>query len=230
VTTLGELAVSIAHEVNQPLMAIVTNAGTCLRWLDEAQFDLAQARQAAERVIRDGHRAGDIIASIRALARKAPTRVEPMDVRSAIRDVLLVLNGELRRRAVDARVDGDQREPLIILGDRTQLQQVLLNLIMNGVEAMGENGPVPRRLTVRSSAQGNGYARVCVEDTGSGLEPEHADRIFEAFYSTKPAGMGMGLSICRSIIEAHGGTIEVSASRRARGSAFSFTVPMDGRP
>jgi hypothetical protein len=229
VTTLGELAVSIAHEVNQPLMAIVTSAGTCLRWLDETQFDLAQARQAAERVIRDGHRAGEIIASIRALVRKAPTRVEAMDIRSAIRDVLLVLNGELRRRAVDARVEGDQREPLIILGDRTQLQQVLLNLIMNGVEAMGENGASPMRLTVRSTAQSDGFARISVEDTGSGLDEENVDRVFEAFYSTKPSGMGMGLSICRSIIEAHGGFIEVSSTHDARGSAFSFTVPLAGR-
>jgi PAS domain S-box-containing protein len=229
VTTLGELAVSIAHEVNQPLMAIVTSAGTCLRWLDETQFDLAQARQAAERVIRDGHRAGEIIASIRALARKAPTRVEAMDIRSAIRDVLLVLNGELRRRVVDARVEGDHREPLIILGDRTQLQQVLLNLIMNGVEAMSENGASPRRLTVRSIAQSDGFARIRVEDTGSGLNEENMDRVFEAFYSTKPSGMGMGLSICRSIIEAHGGSIEVSSTYDARGSAFSFTVPLAGR-
>jgi PAS domain S-box-containing protein len=230
VTTLGELAVSIAHEVNQPLMAIVTSAGTCLRWLDETQFDLAQARQAAERVIRDGHRAGEIIASIRALARKAPTCAEAMDMRSAIRDVLLVLNGELRRRTVDARVEGDHREPLIILGDRTQLQQVLLNLIMNGVEAMSENGASPRRLTVRSTAQSDGFARICVEDTGSGLGTENVDRIFEAFYSTKPSGMGMGLSICRSIIEAHGGSIEVSAPQDGPGSAFSFTVPLAGRP
>jgi hypothetical protein len=226
VTTLGELAVSIAHEVNQPLMAIVTSAGTCLRWLDETQFDLAQARQAAERVIRDGHRAGEIIASIRALARKAPTRVEAMDIRSAIRDVLLVLNGELRRRAVDARIEGDHQEPLIILGDRTQLQQVLLNLIMNGVEAMSENGASPRRLTVRSTAQCDGFARIRVEDTGSGLDEENVDRVFEAFYSTKPSGMGMGLSICRSIIEAHGGSIEVSSTYDAQGSAFSFTVPL----
>lgn len=223
-TTLGELAVSIAHEVNQPLMAIVTNAGTCLRWLDETQFDPVQARQAAERVIRDGHRAGEIIASIRALARKAPVRMEPMDVQEAIRDVLLVLNGEFRRRGVTASFDA-ARKPLIVLGDRTQLQQVVLNLVMNGVEAMAETDGARRRLTICTAADGDGFARISVTDTGLGLKAELVDQIFEAFFSTKPDGIGMGLSICRSIIEAHGGSI--SASNNApRGSAFSFTVPM----
>ncbi|WP_457332502.1 PAS domain-containing sensor histidine kinase [Rhizobacter sp. P5_C2] len=228
VTTLGELAVSIAHEVNQPLMAIVTNAGTCLRWLDEKQFDAVRARQAAERVVRDGHRAGEIVASIRALARKEPTRMTPTDLHEAIREVLLVLNGEFRRRGIDASFQAGPEAP-IVLGDRTQLQQVLLNLVMNSVEAMTEPDAVGVRmggqLTIRSAAGPDRFARVSVQDTGTGLEQDHMDRIFEAFFSTKAGGIGMGLSICRSIVEAHGGSISAS-NHSPRGSTFSFTVPL----
>jgi C4-dicarboxylate-specific signal transduction histidine kinase len=220
---LGELAVSIAHEVNQPLMAIVTNAGTCLRWLDDAQFDADQARHAAERIVHDGHRAGEIIAGIRALARKSPPRMEPMELKEAIRDVLLLLQSEFRRRGVDAGLEAT-RDPLIVLGDRTQLQQVILNLVMNGVEAMAETEGGPRRLTIRCDADGH-FGRVTILDTGAGLGRDSIDRVFEAFFSTKPGGLGMGLSICRSIVEAHRGSI--SASNNApRGSVFSFTVPM----
>jgi PAS domain S-box-containing protein len=221
-TTLGELAVSIAHEVNQPLMAIVTSAGTCLRWLDEAQFDPEQARIAARRVIRDGHRAGEIIANIRALARKSPIRMEVMDVQDAIRDVLTVLNGEFRRRKVEVIFDRGQ-DSLLVLGDRTQLQQVILNLVMNGVEAMTETGP--RVVSIETEQEADSFARVSVRDTGSGLDDSVKNQIFDAFFSTKADGIGMGLSICRSIIEAHGGLM--SAMRNdSGGSTFSFTVPM----
>jgi len=223
-TTLGELAVSIAHEVNQPLMAIVTNAGTCLRWLDETQFDPTRARQAAERVIRDGHRAGEIVAGIRALARKAPTRMEPMDMQDAIREVLLVLDGEFRGRGLLASFELSP-DRLIVLGDRTQLQQVLLNLMMNSVEAMGEADAGGGRLTIKSIAGEEGYARISVLDTGPGLEDESLDRIFEAFFSTKTGGIGMGLPICRSIVEAHGGMIS-AANSSPRGCHFFFTVPL----
>lgn len=210
-------------------MAVVTNAATCLRWLDDAQFDLAQARQAAERVVREGHRAGDIIASIRAMVRKAPASMEAMNIRAAIRDVLLMLNGELRRRAIDVHVDDGSREPLIIQGDCTQLQQVLLNLIMNGVEAMSDNESAPKRLTICSRPRDDGFAEVSIQDTGSGLNQADLGRIFEAFFSTKRGGMGIGLSICRSIIEAHRGTIAVAPSITPPGSTFSFTVPMEKR-
>jgi PAS domain S-box-containing protein len=224
VTTLGELAVSIAHEINQPLMAIVTNAGTCLRWLDMAHFDSDLARQAAQRIVEDGHRAGDIITSIRALAHKSPVRMEPMNLQQAIREVLLVLNGELRRRGVDARSELVP-ESLMVLGDRTQLQQVLLNLVMNGVEAMTEAQAGRRHLTIRSAAAGDGFARVAVLDSGPGLQAAHFEKIFDAFFSTKQGGLGMGLSICRSIIEAHGGSITAS-NNAPSGSIFSFTVPL----
>lgn len=221
-TTLGELALSIAHEVNQPLMAIVTNAGTCLRWLDEKQFDAGRARQAAERVVREGHRAGEIVAGIRALARKEPTRMAPMDLHGAIREVLLVLSGEFRRRKLDATYDPGPNMPAV-LGDRTQLQQVVLNLVMNSLEAMDpESGG---GLTIRSAVSDDRFAQVSVLDTGPGLNGHESDRIFEAFFSTKAGGMGMGLSICRSIVEAHGGSI-AGSNRLTRGSVFSFTVPL----
>jgi PAS domain S-box-containing protein len=223
-TTLGELAVSIAHEVNQPLMAIVTNAGTCLRWLDEKQFDADRARLAAERVVRDGHRAGEIVAGIRALARKAPSRLAPMDLHEAIRDVLLMLNGEFLRWNFDTSLEAGP-EPLLVLGDRTQLQQVLLNLMVNSIEAMTEDHGAGGRLTVRTTVGDDGFARVSVLDTGPGLDRENMERIFEAFFSTKSGGIGMGLSICRSIIESHGGSI-TATHHAPRGSIFTFTVPL----
>jgi PAS domain S-box-containing protein len=223
-TTTGELAVSIAHEVNQPLMAIVTNAGTCLRWLDETQFDPKRARQAAERVVRDGHRAGEIVASIRALASKAPTRMAPMDLHEAIADVLLMLNAEFRRWNLQASFSAAP-EPIIVIGDRTQLQQVLQNLIMNSLEAMAEIEGVGRQLSVRAAAGQDGFARVSVLDTGPGLDGDYLDRIFEAFFSTKTGGVGIGLSICRSIVEAHGGSI-CGKNNSPRGSIFTFTVPV----
>jgi PAS domain S-box-containing protein len=223
-TTMGELAVSIAHEVSQPLMAIVTNAGTCLRWLEKENFDVDLARQAARRIIEDGHRAGDIITSIRALARKAPVKMQAMDLRQAIRDVLLVLQGELRRCKVIARPPS-QTDPLTVRADATQLQQVLLNLIMNAVEAMSQAGSDERRLAIHCTLLGNGFARVDVVDTGPGLDKDHAGQMFDAFFSTKQDGLGMGLSICRSIVEAHGGKIWAE-NNRLTGSTFSFTVPM----
>lgn len=224
ITTLGELAVSIAHEVNQPLMAIVTNASTCLRWLGEAQFDAVRARQAAERVVRDGHRAGDIVAGIRALARKEPARMAPMNLHDAIREILVVLGGEIRRRGLDASFR--PRSPgQMVLGDRTQLQQVLLNLIMNSVEAMAEQAE--GHLTITSIAKSDGFAHVSVADTGKGLQEEDRARMFDAFFSTKSGGIGMGLSICRSIVAAHGGSI-AAASNSPRGCAVTFTVPLAG--
>jgi PAS domain S-box-containing protein len=223
-TTMGELTVSIAHEVNQPLMAIVTNAGTCLRWLDEGQLDIEQARKAAERVVRDGHRAGDILSSIRALARKTPPRMTPMDMTDAIDEVRELLKGEFQRRGVESQIELP-KAPLFVSGDRTQLQQVILNLLMNGVEAMAENTPENRRLAIQVLAGGDGFAQVRVADVGVGLDAGVADRVFDAFFSTKPGGIGMGLSICRSIVEAHGGRIW-AANNEPRGSVFCFTVPL----
>ncbi|KRA74027.1 hypothetical protein ASD89_11335 [Caulobacter sp. Root656] len=221
-TTMGELAVSIAHEVNQPLMAVVTNAGACLRWLNGDPPDLAMARQAAERIVRDGHRAGDIITSLRNLARKSAPRLDRVCLDQVIPVVLDLLQGEFRRHGVVAKAElGDFS--ITIRGDSTQLQQVVLNLIMNAVEAMASAAASTRRLTVSAEIR-DGDALVTVADTGPGLGTEDPDRLFEAFFSTKTEGIGMGLSICRSIIEAHGGSIW--ASNGARGGVFSFTLPL----
>ncbi|MDR6624422.1 PAS domain S-box protein [Caulobacter segnis] len=222
-TTIGELAVSIAHEVNQPLMAVVTNAGACLRWLDGAQTDIAMARQAVERIVRDGHRAGDIITSLRNLARKSAPRMDPVSLEDVVQPVLDLLQGEFKRRDVVAKAELDEGST-VILGDTTQLQQVLLNLIMNGVEAMAGTTDVARRLTVSARTR-DGQALVSVTDTGPGVGADDPDRLFEAFFSTKAEGIGMGLAICRSIIEAHGGRIW-AANNATRGGVFSFTLPL----
>lgn len=226
IMTMGELAVSIAHEVNQPLMAIVTNAGTCLRWLDDTQLNLTLAREAAERVVRDGHRAGDIVASIRSLARKSAPRMEPVNLNSMVQEVLDLLKGELLRRAVSCKTEF-ATSPTAVIADGTQLQQVVLNLIMNAADAMSQLESRRRRLVIRTMFTGK-EALVAVADTGTGIDCERRDRMFEAFFSTKPQGIGMGLSICRSIIESHGGRIWAS-DNHPHGSVFSFALPMSDR-
>lgn len=227
VMTMGELAVSIAHEINQPLMAIVTNAGTCLRWLDTAQLDIDMARKAAERIVRDGHRAGDIVASIRALAQKSIPRMEPIDLEAVIDGVVDLLRGEMQRRRIAFETDF-ARSGTTVLGDPTQLQQVVLNLVMNGAEAISQVDEASRRIVVRADVIGKS-AQVCVLDTGTGLSGETRDNMFEAFYSTKPKGIGMGLAICRSIVEAHGGRIWAT-DNAPQGSVFTFTLPMATGP
>jgi signal transduction histidine kinase len=223
-TTMGELAASIAHEVNQPLMAIVTNADTCLAWLARSEPDLDEARRAAERIVKNGHRAGDIIKTIRALARKSEPEMTRVDLNEAIEEVLVLMRGELRRHGVSLESDLPANlEP--VLGDRVQLQQVVLNLVLNGVEAMSVIAEPPLVLRVNSQSDGSGAVLVEVEDTGTGLDVANQDRIFEPFFTTKRGGMGMGLSICRSIIEAHGGRLWASANPE-RGSVFRFTVPV----
>ena len=222
--TMGELAVSIAHEVNQPLMAVVTNAATCLRWLEEGQQDVHQARLAAERVVRDGHRAGEIVASIRALARKSPPLIERMDLAKAVREVLELIRGELSRAGIEPSFDNADGGPEV-LGDRTQLQQVALNLIVNGSEAMNDTPRSERRLHIHVSTGDDGFAEISVADSGPGLDVGSIDRLFDAFYTTKPNGIGMGLSICRSIVEGHGGRIWATPNF-PRGSVFRFTVPL----
>ena len=222
-TTMGELAASIAHEVNQPLMAIVTNADTCVRWLAKDPPDLDEARKAADRIVSAGHRAGDIIRTIRTMARKSTIDTTRFDINSAIVDVLALTSGELRRHDVLLETElSAELEP--ITGDRGQMEQVILNLTINAIEAMATDDHPPRVLRIISQMAREDDVLIAVADTGTGLDPATGDGIFDAFFTTKPDGMGMGLSICRSIIEAHGGRLWVSPNS-PRGSIFQFTVP-----
>ena len=222
-TTMGGFAASIAHEVNQPLMAVVTNADTCLRWLAQDLPDLDEARQAAERTVNAGHRAADIIRTIRALARKSTPEMTRFDINSAITDILTLARGELQRHDILLETDFSAGvQP--IMGDRVQLQQVILNLIRNGVEAMSTVTLRRRVLQVSSQIDERGDVVIAVTDTGTGLDPTKKERIFDAFFTTKPEGMGLGLSICRSIVETHGGRLWASPNL-TQGSTFQFTVP-----
>ena len=223
-TTMGELAASIAHEINQPLSAIVVSGNACLRWLEKDQPQLDEARRAAKRIVRDGHRAGDIIKSLRTLAGSAVSHMTELDINDAIRETLILMHSELHEHDVSLETKlSDGLAP--IMGDRVQLQQVILNLVMNAIEAMSTGTHEPQVLRVRSQGDGPGAVLIAVEDSGPGIAPETMDRLFEAFFTTKPSGMGMGLSICRSIINAHGGRLWVSPGS-PRGAVFQFTVPI----
>ncbi|MDH7972862.1 AAA family ATPase [Sphingomonas sp. AR_OL41] len=223
ITALGELSVSIAHEVNQPLMAIVTNAATCVRWLGENNLNVPEARRAAERIINEGHRAGDVIASIRALAKKAAPQMVALDLNDAILEVVQLMRNELDRNAITVETRlAENLNPA--LADRVQMQQVILNLVMNGIEAMSMSSGRVRKLRIESRVTSDGELTISVSDTGRGLDPALKDRIFEAFFTTKDGGIGMGLSICRSIIEAHRGRLSVTANK-PRGTTFAFILP-----
>jgi C4-dicarboxylate-specific signal transduction histidine kinase len=222
-TTMGELLASIAHEINQPLAAVVANGDACLQWLNRDKPDLDEARHAVLRIVRDAQRASGVIRGLRALAKKSEPDLAKLDINDAIREVLALTRSELLRHRVVLRTDlaADDRS---VLGDRVQLQQVLLNLITNGVDAMSTVTDRPKVLAIKSEPVEAGGMLVAVEDTGTGLDPATADRIFDPFFTTKPSGMGMGLSICRSIIDAHGGRFWVSP-RVPCGTVFRFTVP-----
>src|SRR6266446_155084 len=220
VATLGELTASIAHEINPPHAAVVNNATACVHWL--AAQNLEEARQSAESVIADGHRAGEIIARIRALAKKAPSRKDWVDVNETILEVVALARSEVQSNGVSLRSRLAEDLPLI-LGDRIQLQQVLLNLIINAIEAMNDVRDV-RELSVSSANDDSRNVLIAVRDSGPGLDPRNLDRLFEAFYTTKPHGMGMGLAISRSIVEAHGGRLWVTPNE-PHGAVFQFTLP-----
>jgi PAS domain S-box-containing protein len=222
VATLGELTASIAHEVNQPLAAIVTNGNACLRWLAGDSPNLDEARETARRIIRDGNRAGDVIGRIRTLSRKTGTEKELLDMNQAIREVVALAEGEVRRNGVALRTELTGDLPPI-LGDRVELEQVVLNLIMNVIEAMSAIGDRPRELVIRTQSGEVDQVRVAVQDSGIGLDPQSMGRIFDAFYTTKPQGMGMGLAISRSIVENHGGRLWV-APNEGQGATFQFTL------
>jgi PAS domain S-box-containing protein len=222
VATLGELTASIAHEVNQPLAAIVTNGNACLRWLAGDSPNLDEARETARRIIRDGNRAGDVIGRIRTLSRKTGTEKELLDMNQAIREVVALAEGEVRRNGVALRTELTGDLPPI-LGDRVELEQVVLNLIMNAIEAMSAIGDRPRELVIRTQSGEVDQVRVAVQDSGIGLDPQSMGRIFDAFYTTKPQGMGMGLAISRSIVENHGGRLW-AAPNEGQGATFQFTL------
>ena len=228
VTTMGELTASIAHEVKQPIAASVTSAQTALRWLDAQPPELGEVREALSRIVRAGKRAGDVIGRIRALVTKAPPPKEPVDINAAIREVVELTRGEAVKNGVSVRTDLGEGLPLI-LGDRVQLQQVILNLIINGIEAMTGVGEASRDLLISTSRDGTGAVLVLVADTGPGLAAGAPEQVFAAFYTTKPGGLGLGLSICRSIIEAHEGRLWARANEPL-GAIFQFTLPAPGRP
>jgi PAS domain S-box-containing protein len=224
VATLGEMTASIAHEVNQPLASVIGNANACLHWL--AAQNLEAARQSAEFIIADGHRAGEIIGRIRALARKAPSRKDWVDVNETIVEVIALARSEARSSGVSLETRLGDELPLI-LGDRIQLQQVILNLMINAFEAMTGISDAPRDLLISSTRDDSRGVLVAVRDSGPGLTLGSLDRLFHAFYTTKPQGMGMGLAISRSIVEGHGGRLWATANV-PHGAVFQFTLPMGG--
>jgi len=223
VSILGELAASVAHEVNQPISGVVSNGSACLRWLGRDVPDIEEAREAARRIVRDGKRAGEIIARIRAMTKRTVTPIEELDLNETIREVLALVGDEAKRKSVTIRTRfADDLSP--VSGDRVQLQQVVLNLVMNAIEAMSSVDDHARELAITTRNGDPGQVRVTVDDSGTGLDPKQIDKIFDPFYTTKPGGMGMGLSICRSILQMHGGRIWASA-KDGRGTSFHFTLP-----
>jgi signal transduction histidine kinase/GAF domain-containing protein len=224
VATMGQLSASIAHEINQPIAGVITNANAGLRWLGARRPNLEEARQAFGRTMRDGNRAREVIDRVRALARKAPPRFDRLDINEAIREVIALAQAEMRRNRIQLQSRLGDGLPHIA-GDRVQLQQVTTNLIVNAVEAMSDVSEGPRELTIVSGAGSSNDVFVEVQDTGPGLDPANLDRLFQSFHTTKPDGMGMGLAISRSIVEAHGGWLS-AAPNQPHGAVFRFTLPV----
>ncbi len=222
VATMGQLTASIAHEVNQPIAAAVTNASAGLRWLAAQPPDLKEIREAFEGIVRAGKQAGEVISRIRGLIKKVPAQRAALDVNEAILETIALTRSEMRQHDIVLKTELANDLPRIS-GDRIQLQQVMLNLIMNAIEAMSETSEGPRELLIRSEIDLPDGVMVIVRDWGPGLKPESLNHLFDPFYSTKPAGMGMGLSICRSITEAHGGRLWATANT-PRGAVFQFTL------
>jgi C4-dicarboxylate-specific signal transduction histidine kinase len=222
VTTMGELTASLAHEVNQPIAAAVTNANTCKRWLDANPPNVEEAREAALRIVKDGTRAAEIISRVRRLFTKNMPQRELLDVNEVIREIIALLQTEAMRYSISVRTELASDLPHA-MGDRVQLQQVLMNLIMNSIDAMKDT-EAPRELSIKSQIAEKEQLMVTVRDTGVGLPSQQAGQIFNAFFTTKPQGTGMGLRISRSIIESHGGHLR-AAGNSPRGASFSFTLP-----
>ncbi len=222
VATMGQLTASIAHEVNQPITAAVTNAQAALRWLSAEPPDFGEASEALAGIIKEGNRASEVIGRTRALIKKAPPRKDAVSINDAILEVVALTRTEAANNGVLVRTQLAEGLPRV-QGDRVQLQQVLLNLIINAIEAMRDVGEEERELLISSRNEPDGVS-VEVRDSGPGFAPAALERVFEAFYTTKPEGMGMGLSICRSIIEAHGGRLWAIPCE-PQGALFQFTIP-----
>jgi len=223
VATLGEISATIAHEVNQPLAAIVANGQACLRFLRHDDPDLNDVRGAVEWIVKDGNRAADVIQRVRSLMKKADTRMLPLDIIVAIQEVAALLQRELTAQNVELRLELQTGMPPVV-ADRVQIQQVIINLVMNGIEAMQATDR-SRILVIQSRPDEASRILVAVKDSGAGLDEAAADRVFEAFFSTKPGGLGMGLSICRSIVEVHGGRLWATGNGREPGATFQFALP-----
>nr|WP_195909465.1 ATP-binding protein [Rhizobium tubonense] len=222
VTTMGQMAASIAHEVNQPIAASLTNAQAALRWLAAQPPDLEEVRQALGRIIDNAGLAGNVIGRIRALIKRVPSHKERFDLHEAILDVIAITRTEALKHGISQQTKLATGQSCVE-GDRVQLQQVILNLILNAVEAISSNDEGTRELWISTETDATGGVLVSVRDSGPGLDPKNVDRLFEAFYTTKPSGLGMGLAICRSIIEAHGGRLWGSPTK-PRGAVFQFTL------
>jgi PAS domain S-box-containing protein len=222
IATVGELAASIAHEINQPLGAVVANGYACLRWLSTEPANLAKAREAAERIVRDGRETGEVVGRIRALFKRTQVQRVTLDLNDLIGEVMRLLGAESSRRrvAIEAELQRDLRS---IFGDRVQIQQLILNLLMNGLDAMDSVTDRPKKIVIRSQQDSPTTALVEVEDNGVGLTD--CEKIFEPFFTTKESGMGMGLAICRSIVEVHDGKLW-AASNQTFGTTFCFTLPL----
>jgi signal transduction histidine kinase len=220
---LGELAASLSHELRQPIAAAITDAKTCLRWLAREQPDMEEAREATMRVVNDGNRAAEIIERLRSFYKKgAPLERELVDVNEVVREMLELLRSEANRYPICMRTDLAAELPEFT-ADRVQLQQVMMNLMLNGIEAMKDSGG---ELTIKSERGENGELLMSISDSGVGLPTEKANEIFDAFFTTKPQGSGMGLTISRSIIESHGGRLWAGANAN-RGVTFYFTLPSE---
>jgi C4-dicarboxylate-specific signal transduction histidine kinase len=223
VTTLGALTASIAHEINQPLAGILTNASTCLRMLSTEPPNVEGARDTARRTMRDGHRASEVITRLRALFRKQDATTAAVDVNEATREVLALARSELQRSRVRVRADLAADLPPVT-GDRVQLQQVILNLLLNAADALRGVDDRPRQVVLRTARDNGDGVHLAVQDTGVGFAPHEVDRLFDAFYTTKSGGMGIGLAVSRAIIERHQGRLW-AALNEGPGATFAFVLP-----
>jgi C4-dicarboxylate-specific signal transduction histidine kinase len=220
VSTMGELTASLAHEINQPMGAAVTNAQACLRFLNRGHPDVPEAREAALEMVRDATRAADIIDRVRSLYRKGSSKLDMVDVNEVIREMVVMLRNEANRHSVTIRAELDEAVPQV-LADHVQLQQVLMNLMLNGIEAMRDT---TGQLSIKSQLAEDGQLLISVSDTGVGLPSAKEPEIFNAFFTTKSQGTGLGLAITRSIVESHGGRVWATANS-GRGATFQFTLP-----